>query len=59
MENLKNIASAIVGVLFVEIGIGCLYLWGVPWYAFIIPLWIFGVGFLFIGIGLSDWWDNL
>ena len=55
METLKNMASVAMGVLIIGIGIGCLYLWNVPWYAFIVPLVIFGAGFTFIGVGLSDW----
>jgi hypothetical protein len=54
MENLKDLASIILGVFVVGIGVSLLFFWHIPWYAFVIPLVLFGVGLLFLSVGFSD-----
>ena len=54
MENLKSLASVIIGGSIIGGGIGLLFLWHIPWYAFVIPLVLFGTGLLFLFAGFSD-----
>jgi len=53
MDILKNVASIILGVFLLGLGVYSLFYWNVPWYAFVIPLILFIAGAAFGGAGLS------
>jgi hypothetical protein len=53
MEQLKNGACIAVGVFFCGLAVVLLNLWQVHWYAFLAPLLLFAMGFLFMSLTIE------